>query len=179
MKGKLKNAILLILITLQIPLHAKEGMWIPYLISQLNQDEMVAMGLEITAEDIYSVNQSSIKDAIVHFNGGCTAEIISNKGLLLTNHHCGYSQIQKHSSVENNYLKNGFWAMSGREELKNPGLTASIIKYMEDVTNEVLQDINDQMSFAEREATVSATIKKILEGRKNSEGYELKINPFF
>ncbi len=89
---------------------AKEGMWIPTLLQALEGD-MQAMGLRLTAEDIYSVNHSSLKDAVVHFGGGCTAEMVSSEGLLLTNHHCGYSQIQYHSSVENDYLKNGFWAM--------------------------------------------------------------------
>ena len=103
---------------------ADEGMWLPLLLSQLNEAEMQSMGMQISAEDIYSVNHSSLKDAIVHFGGGCTAEMISSKGLLLTNHHCGYSQIQSHSSVENNLLKDGFWAMNKSEELKNMPLSS-------------------------------------------------------
>ncbi len=177
MKIKLSGTVLILLIVLQ--LQAKEGMWIPYLLSQLNQDEMVAMGLEISAEDIYSVNNSSLKDAIVHFNGGCTAEIISSKGLLLTNHHCGYSQIQSHSSVEKNYLKNGFWAMSGAEELRNPNLTAAIVKFMEDVTNQVLEGVTDKMTIAEREKVISDNIKSMLTKRGESSTYDLEIVPFF
>lgn len=158
---------------------AKEGMWIPYLLGQLNQAEMTEMGMEITAEQIYSVNQSSLKDAIVHFGGGCTAELISSKGLLLTNHHCGYSQIQSHSSLENDYLKNGFWAMSAKEELKNPGLTAAIVKFMEDVTNQVLEGVNDQMSLEERGKMIKKNINALLEEKKKSSAFDLSVVPFF
>ncbi|MGB0177095.1 MAG: S46 family peptidase [Owenweeksia sp.] len=176
---KLKSIVIILLAFISLQLQAKEGMWIPYLLSQLNQDEMVAMGLEITAEDIYSVNHSSIKDAIVHFNGGCTAEIISNRGLLLTNHHCGYSQIQSHSSIEKNYLKDGFWAMSGAEELKNSNLTASIVIFMEDVTNEVMGGVTDKMTVGEREKLISENIAAILDKRNASSEYDLEIEPFF
>ena len=99
-------------------LQAKEGMWIPTLLN-LVEGDMQAMGLKLTAEDIYSINNSSLKDAVVHFNGGCTAEMVSSEGLLLTNHHCGYGQIQQHSSVDNDLLTNGFWAMS-RDEVAQP-----------------------------------------------------------
>ena len=156
---------------------AKEGMWLPFLIGQLNADEMTQMGMEITAEDIYSVNNSSLKDAIVHFGGGCTAELISSKGLLLTNHHCGYSRIQSHSSLEHNYLKDGFWAMSAEEELRNPGLTASIIKYMEDVTNEVMKGINEDMDEQQRAESMQSNVDAILEDRKGE--YELEVKAFF
>ena len=117
-------------------LKAKEGMWIPTLLNALEGD-MQAMGMRLTADDIYSVNHSSLKDAVVHFGGGCTAEMVSSEGLLLTNHHCGYSQIQHHSSVDNDYLKNGFWAMSRADELPNPGLTATFIDRIHDVTHRV------------------------------------------
>ncbi|MBD09919.1 MAG: serine protease, partial [Flavobacteriaceae bacterium] len=98
------------------------GMWIPSLLEGMNEDEMQSLGSKLTAKDIYDVNNSSLKDAIGHFNGGCTSEVISDKGLVLTNHHCGFSQIQSHSSLENDYIKNGFWAMSLEEELPNEGL---------------------------------------------------------
>ena len=114
-------------------LQAKEGMWIPTLLN-LVEGDMQAMGLKLTAEDIYSINNSSLKDAVVHFNGGCTAEMVSAEGLLLTNHHCGYGQIQQHSTVDNDLLTNGFWAMSRDEELPNPGLTCTFIDRIEDVT---------------------------------------------
>lgn len=164
-------------VMLSINVSAREGMWIPYLIGQLNADEMTAMGMEISAEDIYSVNHSSLKDAIVHFGGGCTAELISDKGLLLTNHHCGYSRIQSHSSLENDYLKDGFWAMSGKEELKNPGLTAAIVKYMRDVTNEALAGVNSDMSTTEREKIIRENVNKIIS--QNEDPYELEVKPFF
>src|ERR1041385_4111837 len=94
---------------------ADEGMWLPLLLKQLNEPDMQKNGLKLSAEDIYSINRSSLKDAIVHFNGGCTAEVISDQGLILTNHHCGYGSIQSHSSVEKDLLTNGFWAMSQKE----------------------------------------------------------------
>ena len=96
---------------------AGEGMWLPFLLSNLNETEMKSLGMKMSAEDIYSVNKGSLKDAIAHFGGGCTSEIISNEGLLLTNHHCGYSYIQRYSSLENNYIDNGFWAMNRSEEI--------------------------------------------------------------
>lgn len=112
---------------------AEEGMLIPSLIGAF-EDDMKAMGMKLSAQDIYDVNNSSLKDAIMHFGGGCTAELVSGQGLMLTNHHCGYSQVQAHSSLENDYLKYGFWAKNKSEELKNPGLTASRIVRIEDVT---------------------------------------------
>ena len=129
-------------------LSAKEGMWIPTLLNAI-EDEMQAMGLKLTAEDIYSINHSSLKDAVVHFNGGCTAEMVSSEGLLLTNHHCGYSQIQYHSSVEHDYLKDGFWAMDRSEELENPNLLATFIQRITDVSSRVL-DALDGLEGAEK-----------------------------
>ena len=139
---------------------AKEGMWIPALLHAV-EDDMQANGLQLSAEDIYSINTSSIKDAIIHFGGGCTAEIISDRGLLLTNHHCGYGQIQSHSSVEHDYLTDGFWAMSLEDELSNPGLTATLIVRIEDVTSRVfnglegVEDVERKMreNMAEIEAS--------------------------
>jgi hypothetical protein len=147
---------------------AREGMWLPQLIAQLNYPEMQRMGLQISAEDIYSVNQSSLKDAIVHFNGGCTGELISSKGLLLTNHHCGFSMIQSHSTLEDNYLKDGFWAMDQSQELTNPGVFASIVKSLEDVTNAVLEGIDQNMSDEERGKVITANIKAIIALQKES-----------
>ncbi len=119
---------------------AKEGMWIPLLLKKYNLAEMQQMGFKLTAEDIYDVNHASMKDAVVIFGGGCTAELISDDGLLITNHHCGYSSIQSHSSVEHDYLTNGFWAKNRSEELPNPRLTVSFLDYMKDVTDDVLKD---------------------------------------
>src|SRR5690554_2352074 len=127
---------------------AEEGMLIPTLLGAFESD-MKAMGMKISAEDIYSANNASIKDAIMHFGGGCTSEVISDKGLLLTNHHCGFSQIYSHTSVENNLAKHGFWAKTLADELKNPGLTATRMVRIEEVTHQVLDGTLD-LSPAEK-----------------------------
>ncbi len=131
---------------------AHEGMWLPMLIKRLNIAEMQANGLNLTAEELYDINNASIKDAIVSLGGFCTGEIISNQGLMLTNHHCGYDAIRSHSTVENDYLTDGFWAMTREEERTNPGLTAAILVRMEDVTDIVLAELNEDMSEAQRAA---------------------------
>ena len=134
-----KTILLAVLLTVSLfPLKADEGMWLPALISQRIAD-MQAKGLKLSAEDIYSVNQASLKDAVVLFGSGCTGELVSDQGLLFTNHHCGYSYIQKHSSVEHDYLKDGFWALNRSQELPNPGLTVRFLERMEDVTALVLK----------------------------------------
>lgn len=121
---------------------ADEGMWIPALIGK-NYDEMVRMGLKLSKEDLYSINKSSLKDAIVQFGGGCTAEMISPKGLLLTNHHCGYGSIAGLSTVEKNYLDNGFWAKNLNEEIHAPGLSVIFLEKIEDVTEEVMEAVGN------------------------------------
>ncbi len=151
MKRKLLS--LLALIVAACPLKADEGMWLPALISQRIAD-MQAKGFKLSAEDVYSVNQASLKDAVVLFGSGCTGELVSDQGLLFTNHHCGYSQIQQHSSVEHDYLKDGFWAMSRSEELPNKGLTVSFLERMEDVTAAVLKGYKSKMTEEERAALV-------------------------
>jgi hypothetical protein len=118
-------------------LFAREGMWLPILLDK-NIDQMQQMGFTLTSEDIYQVNQASLKDAVVLFGGGCTGEIISPDGLLITNHHCGFGQIQSHSTLENDYLTNGFWAMNHTEELTNEGLSVSILVEMRDVTEQIM-----------------------------------------
>jgi hypothetical protein len=115
------------------------GMWIPSLLQGMNEKEMKNLGMKITAADIYSVNKSSLKDAVPHFNGGCTSEVISPKGLLLTNHHCGFDAIQNQSSVDHDYLTNGFWAYKMSEELPNEDLVVTFIVKIEDVTSKVLE----------------------------------------
>jgi hypothetical protein len=158
---------------------AGEGMWIPMLLQQLNEKEMKEMGMRITSEDIYSVNQSSLKDAIVLFGGGCTGELVSDKGLLFTNHHCGFNEIQKHSTVENDYLTKGFWAMSMAEELPNPGLTAVMLKRMEDVTDQVLKGINPGMTESQRTATIRENSRQITETAARESGLETSVRPFY
>ncbi|WP_066836105.1 S46 family peptidase [Rufibacter ruber] len=156
-----------------------EGMWLPMLLKQLNEADMQKKGMRLSAEDIYSINKSSLKDAIVQFGGGCTGEIISNQGLLLTNHHCGYGQIQSHSSVENDYLTNGFWAMNRDQEKPNPGLTATFIVRMEDVTKQILGDVPAGLPEAEREQRVQANIKKVQAQATAGTHYGAIIRPFF
>ena len=158
---------------------AKEGMWLPMFLQQLNEAEMQAMGLELSAEDIYSINNGSLKDAIVHFGGGCTAEIISAEGLLLTNHHCGYGQIQSHSSVDNDYLTNGFWAKDQTQELTNKGLTATFIKYMKEVTAEVLANETAEMSENQRKELIKTTGDSLIAIEIEGTHYEASIKPFF
>lgn len=136
------------------PVSADEGMWLPSLISQRIVD-MQSKGFKLSAEDIYSVNRASLKDAVVLFGRGCTGEIVSPEGLLLTNHHCGYGQIQQHSSVEHDYLRDGFWAKNRGEELPNKGLTVSFLDRMEDVTGRILQGYKPDMPEEERIKIVS------------------------
>ena len=135
----------LLLLTAFQPLKADEGMWLPLLISNRIND-MQAKGFRLTAEDVYSVNKASLKDAVVLFGGGCTGEVVSRDGLLFTNHHCGYGQIQQHSSVEHDYLKDGFWAMNWDEELPNPGLTVSFLQRMEEVADQFLKGYKPSMT---------------------------------
>ncbi len=159
-------------------LKAGEGMWLPSLIHK-NIEEMQAMGLEISAEDLYSEDGTSLKDAIVRFGRGCTGAFISSQGLLITNHHCGYGQIQQHSSVENDYLTEGFWASRADEELPNEELTITLLVRMEDVTHRVLEATEpdmDEERFQEAVAKVSREIAKEAE----EEGlYEAQVNPFY
>lgn len=167
MKSSFKVVILgLVMGLISLGASAKEGMWIPTLLQALEGD-MQAMGLRLSAEDIYSVNHSSLKDAVVHFGGGCTAEMVSSEGLLLTNHHCGYSQIQYHSSVEKDYLKHGFWAMSRMEELPNPGLTATFIDRIHDVSTRVslaLEGLEGEGLAAARKSLFAEIVSEFTDG---------------
>jgi hypothetical protein len=158
---------------------AGEGMWLPQLLKILNEKEMKSMGMKLSAEDIYSVNKGSLKDAIVHFGGFCTSELISPNGLLLTNHHCGYGQIQSHSSVENNLIKNGFWAKNLKEELPNPGLTAIFIDYIDDVTTKALEGINPALTPAERQSAIDKNISEIRKSYTLKSWQNVIIRPFF
>ncbi len=160
-------------------LRADEGMWLPSQIF-MNIQDMQAKGFKLTAEDIYSINNSSLKDAVVHFNGGCTGEIISPEGLLITNHHCGYGQIQSHSSVEHDYLRDGFWAMTRDQELPNPGLTVSFLEYMEDVTEQVLKGYKKDMSEEKRIALVEKNIAAIEKKAKGDVPYlKVQVKPLY
>ena len=174
-----KISLLSFLISISFSSFADEGMWIPSLIKKINIEDMQANGLKLTAEQIYSVNQSSLKDGIVHFGGGCTGEMISSEGLLLTNHHCGYRYIQTHSSVDNDYLKDGFWAMSRNEELACKGLTATFIVSIKDVTARVLAEVNDDMTEDERFKKIDEISTKLEDDAKAGTHYDAVIKPFY
>ncbi len=158
---------------------ANEGMWLPLLLEKLNEKEMKSMGMKISARDIYNINSGSLKDAIVSFGGFCTGEIISNKGLVLTNHHCGFDAVQNHSTLEHNYIKDGFWAKNNSEELPNPGLFVTFIVRIEDVTKQVLNSVTKTMSESERQSTVDKNIGA-LRGTVKKENYQnILIRGFF
>lgn len=159
---------------------ADEGMWLPSLIYKLNISDMQELGLELTAEDIYSINNSSLKDAIAALDrGSCTAELISGNGLLLTNHHCGYDEIQAHSSVEHDYLQDGFWAKTLNEELPNPGKSASFLVKLEEVTEKVLANVTDEMNPEERSSKIYEAIREIEDEARDSSHYEVYVRSFF
>ncbi|WP_245729922.1 S46 family peptidase [Lutibacter oricola] len=155
------------------------GMWIPSLLKGMNEEEMKLLGSKMTAEDIYSVNNSSLKDAIVHFNGGCTSEVISPNGLLLTNHHCGYGVIQSHSSVEHDYLKDGFWAKSYAEELPNENFSVTFIKRIDDVTEAVFVGVTDEMDEAAKQKIISQNIDKVAKAAQKETWQKANIKSFY
>ena len=134
---------------------ADEGMWLPHLLNAMNEEDMRTKGLRLTKEDLYSINNSSLKDAIVSINwGSCTGEMISSEGLMLTNHHCAYGDIQEHSSISNDYLKDGFWAMNREEELPNEGLSVSFLISVENVSEKITSNLNGDMNEQERRLLV-------------------------
>lgn len=176
---KITFLILILAIFISTFLRADEGMWIPLLIEKYNIKIMQEKGFKLTAEEIYSVNRACMKDAIVIFGGGCTGEMISPEGLLITNHHCGYGQIQRHSTLEHDYLTNGFWAMSREEELPNPGLTVTFLKRMEDVTEQVLKGVTESMSPDERDRVINQNISEIRRKAVEGTDYSAVVRPFF
>ncbi len=179
MRKSLFFAIYLLFITLTCFAKPDEGMWIPLLIEKYNIKLMQEKGFKLSADDIYSVNKACMKDAVVNFGGGCTGELISSEGLLITNHHCGYGQIQEHSSLEHDYLTNGFWAMSRPEELPNPGLTVTFLKWMEDVTNQVFAGVTEGQDPADRNKVIAANIEQIQLKAVEGTGYRAFVRPFF
>jgi hypothetical protein len=179
MKSKLLITWLFLSTILTPVTRADEGMWIPVLIEKYNIRLMQEKGFKLSAEDIYSVNKACMKDAVVQFGGGCTGEVISSDGLLITNHHCGYGQIQNHSSVQHDYLTDGFWAMSREEELPNPGLTVTFLKRMEDVTERVMQGVTDSMGNTERNNIISSNIDEIIRSAVGETWYTATVRPFY
>lgn len=180
---KTRNIIIVICTLLSalwvIPAHAAEGMWIPLFLKKLNETEMKSLGMKISAEDIYSANRSGIKDAVVLFGGGCTGEVVSPEGLLLTNHHCGYSVIAEHSTIENNILENGFFARDKSEELVNPSLSVTFIKRIEEVTDEALKGVSGKMTPAERKSKIESNLEKIRKRARIEPWQNIEIKPFF
>jgi len=179
MKIKALLLSLILFISISFRSLADEGMWLPILLESLNETEMQSMGFKLTAEDIYSINHGSMKDAIVLFGRGCTAELVSDQGLILTNHHCGYGQIQTHSSVEHDYLTDGFWAMSKEQELGCPGLTATILIRMEDVTAKVQEKLKEGMTEAQREAAIKEISDKLVAEAIKGTHYLAQVKPFY
>jgi hypothetical protein len=158
---------------------ADEGMWIPLLLEKYNIQDMQAKGFKLTAEDIYSINQDCLMDAVVIFGGGCTGELVSDKGLLLTNHHCGYGAIQEHSSIENDYLTDGFWAMSMDEELPNSNLKVTFLKRIEDVTEKVLLNVSSDLTEDQRYEVIDSNIQVLKDEITKDNNYKASIKPFF
>ena len=170
--------LLIILFAFQV--NAQQGgMWIPSMLQGMNESEMKSLGMKMSAQDIYDSNNSSVKDAIVHFDGGCTSEIISPKGLLLTNHHCGYGAIQSHSTVEHDYLQDGFWAKDLASELANPGMDATFIVSIHDVTNTVLEGVTELSSESDKQKKIQDNISRIQTSFPNESWQENKIKTFY
>ena len=174
-----KIVLFLTMCLMAFPVRADEGMWFLMFIERLNHRDMEKMGLQLTAEEIYSINHHSLKDAVVQFNGGCTAEIVSKEGLVLTNHHCGYNAIAELSTEEQNYLKNGFWAKNRSEELKPKSLYVRFFVRMDDVSKRILSKVNDKMAEGERNKVIQQEIAMI--EKENNEGgkYTVSVRPFF
>src|SRR5215510_12442041 len=179
MSYRKKFSSILILTLISIFSFANEGMWLPLLLEKLNEREMKSLGMKISAKDIYNINSGSLKDAIVSFGGFCTGEVISNKGLVLTNHHCGFDAVQNHSTLGHNYIRDGFWAMSNAEELPNPGLFVTFIVRIEDVTKDILNGVTAKMSESERQSQVDKNIESLRNTVKKENYQKVLIRGFF
>ena len=175
----MKNILVALSLFVGMFVHADEGMWFLMFLDRLNQRDMEKMGLQLTSEEIYSINNSSLKDAIVQFNGGCTAELVSSEGLVLTNHHCGYSAIAELSTPENDYLTNGFWAGNKQEEMKPNSLFVRFFVRMDDVSQRMLGVLNDEMSEKERNDAIKAETAKIEEENSEDGKYVVSVRSFF
>lgn len=170
---------LILFLLLPTLLHAQGGMWLPMYLEKQNEKEMKSMGLKLDADDLYAPNRPSVKDAICQFSGGCTGEIISPEGLLLTNHHCGFDAIQSHSTLEHNYVETGFWAKTRADELPSPGETAMFISRMEDVTALALQNVTESMSERDRQSQIDKNLAQIKTNTKKEKWEEVVIRPFY
>jgi hypothetical protein len=176
-----KSFAILLILVLGFGFRAKadEGMWLLPLIEKLNMGKMTELGLKLSAEDIYSLNKVCVKDAVVIFGGGCTGEIVSPQGLILTNHHCGYSSIQAHSSVDHDYLQDGFWAKTKEEELPNPNLYVTFLIRIEDVTNQVLANVKQGMSETDRTSAISEVRQAIEKKASEGNNYRVQVGTFY
>jgi hypothetical protein len=173
------SKILIALVILTGHIKADEGMWLLPLIEKLNIEKMNEMGFKLTAEDIFSINHSSLKDAVVIFGRGCTGELISDKGLILTNHHCGYGAIQSLSSMEHNYLDDGFWASTMDDEIPAPGLEVSFLKRIEDITEQVLEGVTKDMPYKERQKIINENRKNIVTEVRGDTKLRVLVQDFF
>ena len=174
-----KITMLCLTVLMLTPVCADEGMWIPLLLEETRYKRMVELGLSLTPEDIYSINEASLKDAVVLFGGGCTGVVVSDQGLLFTNYHCGYGQIQAHSSLEHDYLTDGFWANTPEEELSNPRLSVSFLQRMEDVTEKMLKNITPAMTEQQRADSISEAIKRLRREYLPEGSYRVDIRPLY
>ena len=175
----MKHKLILLLVTFSFLSRADEGMWMPQLINALNIADMKKNGFKLSAEQIYSINKASMKDAVVIFGGGCTAEVISTNGLILTNHHCGFSSITALSTVDKDYLTNGYFAMDKKEELPCKNLSVTFIKRIEDVTSKVLQNLKPGFSEIQKDSTLQSNIKALEKIAKVDTHYDAFVRPFF
>lgn len=175
----MKRLSLILFFVAQIITAQQGGMWIPSLLEGLNEKEMKQLGSKLTAKDIYDINNSSLKDAVIHFNGGCTGEIISDQGLILTNHHCGYDAIQTHSSLEHDYLQHGFWAADLAGELPNPGMYVTFIKRIDDVTAAILSGVEDKMTNAEKQSLIDKNTEAVIKITVKEEWQENRVRPMY
>ncbi|GAB3710647.1 S46 family peptidase [Flavobacterium koreense] len=170
----------LLLLLFVIQTQAQQGgMWIPSMLKGMNEGEMKTLGMKISAEQIYSINKSSLKDAVPHFDGGCTAEVISDKGLILTNHHCGFDNIQSHSTVEHDYLTNGFWAYKMEEELPNKDLEVTFVVKIEDVTSKIIEGIASLTSEAEKQKKIQQNISELVKNSPKEAWQENRVKTFY
>ncbi|NCT74653.1 MAG: S46 family peptidase [Chitinophagaceae bacterium] len=177
--NKLKSMLLGLLLLPVICLRAEEGMWLPFLLEKMNEKDMKSKGMKISAKDIYSINNGSLKDAIVSFGGFCTGEVISTQGLVLTNHHCGFDAIQNHSSLEHNYIRDGFWAMDKSQELRNPGLFVTFIVRIDDVSAQVLAGVKPGMAENERQSVIDKNINQVNQQVKRESWQKSFVRAFF
>lgn len=175
----IKHLLVVLALSIVSLARAEEGMWLPLLLEKLNEKEMKSLGMKISAKDIYSVNSGSLKDAIVSFGGFCTGEVISSKGLVLTNHHCGFDAIQNHSTLDHNYIRDGFWAKNYGEEVPNQGLFVTFIVRIEDVSKLVMYGVTSQMSESERQSAIDKNIAGLKTNLKIEKYQDSFVRGFF